>query len=254
MIPSTGRQSGIDPRALWIVTFAFILTVTSFGKYEIARLTPLFLYPVAMTAFYGLSLREIGKRTLVVLPFILLVGLFNPVFDRRALLEAGGFSLSGGWVSFISIVLRSLLAVSSAILLALVSPFDRLCLGLEKMGVPRVLVTQLQFLHRYLFLLKGEAQRMIRAHHLRCPVNRPKIPVKVASSMIGLLLLRAVDRATRIHWAMLVRGFDGEIRLQRPLSFSWVRDGSFAAAWGLFFFLSRFVDLPGILSAWVVAR
>lgn len=155
MTPSTGRQSGIDPRALWIVTFAFILTVTSFGKYEISRLTPLFLYPVAMTAFYGLPLRQLGKRTLLVLPFILLVGLFNPVFDRRAVLEAGGFSLSGGWVSFISIVLRSLLAVSSAILLVLVSPFDRLCLGLEKMGVPRVLVIQLQFLHRYLFLLKG---------------------------------------------------------------------------------------------------
>jgi cobalt/nickel transport system permease protein len=250
----SGRSNRPDPRAFWIVTFAFVLTVTSFGKYEISRLTPLFFYPVAITTLYGVSARSLFRKALFVLPFALLVGLFNPLFDRQALLVVGGYALSGGWVSFFSITMRSLLAVTSAILLVMTTPFDRLCLGLEKMRVPRVLVTQLQFLHRYMFLLRGEALRMVRAHDLRAQGNKPKIALSTAGSMIGLLLLRALDRATRVHRAMLVRGFDGEVRVLQPLRFSWPRDGGFTLAWILFFALVRFVNLPEWLFGWVVGK
>jgi cobalt/nickel transport system permease protein len=254
MTPGSSRADRLDPRAKWIVTFAFVLTVASFGKYEVSRITPLFLYPVAIMAVSGVSVRSLLEKTLLALPFILFVGLFNPFFDREVLLNLGGYSITGGWVSFLSITLRSLLAVSSAILLVMTTPFDRLCLGLEKLRVPRILVTQLNFLHRYMFLMRNEAQRMLRAHHLRSRGNKPKIALSTAGSMIGLLLLRALDRATRIHRAMLVRGFDGEVRLFRPLCFSWFRDGAFTLCWMSFFLLVRFVNLPIWLYGWVVGK
>ena len=144
--------------------------------------------------------------------------------------------------------------MTSAVLLVMTTPFERLCHGLEKMWVPRVLVTQLQFLYRYMFLLRGEAGRMVRAHDLRSRGNRPKIALSSASSMIGLLLLRTMDRATRIHRAMLVRGFDGEVRLLSPLRFSWSRDGIFTLSWTLFFLLVRFVNVPEWLFGWVVGQ
>ncbi len=250
----SSRLDRLDPRAKWVVTFAFVLTVTSFGKYEISRLTPLVLYPVVIGAVYGVSLKALFRKTLFALPFVLLVGLFNPLFDRQILVQTEWFSLSGGWISFFSITLRSLLAVTSAVLLVMTSPFEKLCLGLEKMKVPRVLVTQLLFLHRYLFLLKSEAGRMVRAHQLRSRGNRPKIALSSAVSMIGLLLLRTLDRATRIHRAMLVRGFDGEVRLLSSLRFSWLKDGLFTLSWISYFLLVRFQNLPDRLFGWMVGQ
>jgi len=254
MTPGSSRADRLDPRAKWVVTFAFVLAVASFGKYEVSQITPLFLYPVAIMAVSDVPVRSFLGKTLLALPFILFVGLFNPIFDREVLLNLWGVPITGGWVSFFSITLRSLLAVSSAILLVMTTPFDRLCLGLEKLRVPQILVTQLNFLHRYMFLLRDEAQRMVRAHHLRSVGNKPKIELSTAGSMIGLLLLRALDRATRIHRAMLVRGFDGEVRLLRPLCFSWPRDGAFTLGWMFFFFLVRFVNLPVGLYGWVVGK
>lgn len=250
----SSRVDRLDPRAKWFVTFAFVLSVTSFGRYEISRLMPLVLYPVAIGAFYCVPLKSLLRKMLLALPFVLLVGLFNPLFDRQVMIRTEWYSLSGGWVSFLSIAIRSLLAVAAAVLLVMTTPFDRLCLGLEKLRVPRVMVTQLQFLHRYMFLLREEAARMVRAHDLRSRGNRPRIALSSASSMIGLLLLRTLDRAVRIHRAMLVRGFDGEVRLLKPLRFSWSRDGLYTLAWILYFSFARFVNVPERLFRWVVGQ
>ena len=55
--------------------------------------------------------------------------------------------------------------------------------------------------------------------------------------MIGQLLLRTLARAQRIHLAMLSRGFDGKIRLVRPLHLHG-RDVAFFLGWsGLFVLL-----------------
>jgi cobalt/nickel transport system permease protein len=252
--PGSSPANRLDPRACWVVTFAFVVAVTSFGKYEVSRLSPFFLYPVAMAAYYRISLRGLLARVIWAMPFVLLVGLFNPFFDRHVFLDIAGFKLSGGWVSFISITTRSFLAVTSAALLVLIMPFERLCMGLEKLWVPRVLVTQLQMLHRYLSLLRGEALRMVRAHDLRISGRKPKIRLATAGSMIGLLLLRALSRAERVHRAMLVRGFDGEVRMIQPLRFRLSRDGLFILSWFSFFIVARFVNLPQWLSGWVVGK
>jgi cobalt/nickel transport system permease protein len=252
--PRFCRPDGVDPRAKWFVTFAFLLVLTSFGRYEISRLTPLALYPICIAAVCCVPLGKLFRKIALALPFVLFVGLFNPLFDREIAYRTSLFAISGGWISFFSITLRALLAVSAAVLLAMTTPFERLCLGLEKMGFPRALVTQLQFLYRYLSLLQEEAVRMIRAHDLRSRGNRPKIRISSAASMIGFLLLRSLDRGTRIYRAMLVRGYDGEVRLMKPLDFAWKRDGMFALFWTMYFLTVRFINVPDRLFGWVFGR
>jgi cobalt/nickel transport system permease protein len=61
--------------------------------------------------------------------------------------------------------------------------------------------------------------------------------------MIGQLLLRALDRAQRIHLAMRCRGFDGEIRIFRQLTFNRL-DAAFLLGWSTLFVLMRLVDIP----------
>lgn len=244
----------LDPRAKWLVFLAFTVTATSFGKYEISRLMPLFFFPFAMIALSGVSVADVLRRTALAVPFILLVGLFNPIFDRHVLVTLWGIPFTGGWVSFLSITLRSVLVVSSVVLLSLTTRPDLLFTGLGGLGVPSLLVIQLQFLNRYILLLAGEAQRTVRAHSLRSGGRRSGVSLFLSGPMLGTLLLRSIDRATRIHRAMIARGFDGEVRAACPLEFSLQRDGIFILIWVAFFGAARFIDIPFLLFRWAVVK
>jgi cobalt/nickel transport system permease protein len=70
--------------------------------------------------------------------------------------------------------------------------------------------------------------------------------MSVYGSMIGQLLLRTMDRAQRIHRAMLCRGFDGQIRHAAPskIHFSGLL---FLTGWSGLFILLRFYDFPAWL-------
>jgi cobalt/nickel transport system permease protein len=177
------------------------------------------------------------------------VGIFNPVFDRAQLLEIGGVGISGGWVSFASILLRFSLTVSAALALIGVTGFATVCMALGRMGLPRAFSIQLLFLYRYLFVLTEEGLRMSRARSLRSFKGRG-LGFAVYGSMLGQLLLRTMDRAQRIHRAMLCRGFDGELRLSRNLAFT-ARDLAFVAGWLAYFALVRSVNLPQLLGRFV---
>jgi cobalt/nickel transport system permease protein len=110
------------------------------------------------------------------------------------------------------------------------------------MGMPDVLSTQLMLLYRNIFLLGEETMRMSRARLLRSFGGRG-MGWRIYSQMLGSLLLRTVARAGRIHQAMLARGFDGSVRIVRPLGFA-PRDAAFVAGWSLTFVAMRLVDVP----------
>jgi cobalt/nickel transport system permease protein len=91
-------------------------------------------------------------------------------------------------------------------------------------------------------VLTDEAQRMMRARSLRA-FNKRGTGIKVYNSMLGQLLLRTMDRAQRIHRAMLCRGFTGDIRLNKELKIR-TFDLVFFAGWLAFFIMVRSSNLP----------
>jgi len=231
----------MDTRVKLLATALFTVLVVSFPKYEIAALTPFFVFPVAMAAAGGIPGRLIVKKVLAVSPFALIVGIFNPVLDTEPMLSVGGLVLSGGWISYISILIRFILTVSAGLLLVATTSFPGVCDGLEDFGVPRVFVVQLMFLYRYLFVLADEAGTMLRAHSARSVKGRGVAPHHFVH-MLGTLFLRTVDRSERIYAAMLSRGFDGRIRMLRAkqLRFS---DGLFLMAACAAMLLCRRIEL-----------
>ncbi len=232
----------LDPRAKLVTTMVFILAVVSFGKYEIAALLPFFLFPLALLVAGGLPAGFLLKKLLLVAPFAVLVGIFNPLLDRQALLTLGPLTVSGGWVSFASILLRFLLTVSAALILIASTGFTAVCMALEKLGAPRAFALQLLFLYRYLFVLIDEGARLVRARGLRSFGGRGA-GITVLGSLLGQLLLRTLERAQRIHRAMLCRGFDGEIRLLRPLRIG-RPEIAFTLGWSALFVALRLYNLP----------
>ncbi len=91
-------------------------------------------------------------------------------------------------------------------------------MGLEKLGMPDVLATQLLFLYRYIFVLGEETMRMSRARASRS-FGKRGMGMRVYSQILGHLLLRTYARAQHVYQAMLARGFDGHVRILRTLDF-----------------------------------
>lgn len=237
----------LDPRAKLITTLVFIVTVVSFDKYTLSALVPFCLFPVVLISAGNLPARYIARKVLLVSPFAVLIGIFNPLMDRGILFCMGPVCISGGWVSFFSILLRFTLTVTAGLILIALTGFNAVCLALEKLGVPKPFVVQLLFLYRYIFVLTGEGARMVRARSLRS-FGSSGMGFKTYSSMIGHLLLRTLDRAQRIHLAMCCRGFDGHIRVSRSLKMG-ARDFGFMAGWSLLFVVLRCYNIPMQLGA-----
>lgn len=235
----------LDPRAKVITTLVFIVCVVSFGKYEVSRLLPFFLFPAFLIGMADLPFGYLLRKLLLVSPFVIFIGIFNPFFDREILLQVGSLHISGGWVSLVSILLRFMLTVGAALLLIATTGFPAICMALEKLGAPRVFTVQLLMLYRYIFVLIAEAIRMFRAYTLRSFAVK-KMRYHVFKQMLGNLLLRTIDRAQRIHLAMLSRAFAGEIRIMHHYRFAGP-EFLYLVAFILLFTFMRFVDISALL-------
>lgn len=250
MARGTGWMYQLDPRAKLITTLVFLFTVVSVDKYALAQLVPFLIYPIVLVAAADLPIGYFLKKICLVAPFAVLVGMFNPLLDRSIMLHIGPVSISGGWISFASLLFRFGLTVGTALILIGLTGFTGLCLALEKLRVPRVFVLQLLFLYRYLFVLADEALRMSRARELRT-FDTKGPGLKTFSSMAGHLLLKATDRAERIHQAMRCRGFEGSIHLPAATAFG-IRDLLFVLGWSLLFLLFRLYNIPHIIGTMVL--
>jgi len=237
----------LDPRVKLLTTFAFVVTVVSFPKYSVAALLPLLLYPATLAVLGRLPLGYVAAKLVLVAPLVVLVGVANPLLDRTPVLHLGRVAISGGWISFSAIVVKALLTISTALVLIGVTSFRKLCAALQQLGVPRVLTTQLLLVYRYLFVLGEEARRLTRARSLRSFGRRGR-QLAVHRQLVGRLLLRTLERAQRVHQAMLARGFDGTLHRPETWSLRW-SDGVFVASWCSLFVLCRLVDLPRVLGS-----
>lgn len=237
----------IDPRAKVVVTLVFLVCVVSFGKYDILGLLPFVLFPVVMMTDSGMPAIELGRRLAIAAPFAIVVGIFNPLLDREVIAHLGAIPVTGGAVSYLSIIVRFLLTTSAALLLVATTSMPEVCAAIERMGVPNVLSTQLLFLYRYIFVLAEEVLRLARARSLRSFEGRG-MGVGVYGNILGHLLLRTVSRSQRVFAAMQCRGFDGRVRTRRTLSMTG-RDWLFVFGWSAAFLLFRLIDVPLLLGS-----
>ena len=164
-------------------------------------------------------------RSLVALPFILIA--LPTVFTKPGSplyeLPLGLVTLTAtaeGVEFFASVLIKSWISVTAAVLLTSTTPPLRLLAALRALRLPAILVAVVMLMYRYLFVLVDEAQRMLRARTARSAAIGPRSGgsivwrAKSAGGMAGSLFIRTLDRSERIYMAMLARGYDGSIRQQ----------------------------------------
>ena len=158
----------------------------------------------AALAFAGFTLKALARRLALFLPVITLVAISIPLSQ--------GFTAS--WMQLAgTVIIRGAVSFLAGLWLIRVLPFDSLLSTLYALRLPAVVVASLAMMHRYLFVLWEETSRLRIARKARCLGRQNRIAQWMAGiGMVGMLVIRSLDRGHRIHRAMLARGWDGHIR------------------------------------------
>ena len=231
----------LHPAAKLLTTIAYILLVVSFDKYDLDGLFPMLLWPVLLFQLSGVKLRTCFYKLRIVLPLVMAVGLFNPLFDRAPLLMLGSLPVSGGVVSMLTLMGKGVLCLMASFLLMASTPIDALCAALRRLHVPKMIVTLLLLTYRYVGVMTEELAVMTDAYHLRAP-GQKGIHVSAWGSFLGQLLLRSMDRAQELYASMLLRGYHEHFHYADIPRFS-LCDGLYTLGCTAVFLLLRFVPL-----------
>ena len=236
----------LHPTAKLLATVAFLAIVASFDKYSLGRLVPFVFYPTIVAAISETPYSALFKRLIIALPFCLFAGVTNVIFDRNPALMLGGFTISFGVVSLLTMLLKTYLCVMSVLIFVSVTPFSDITKAMRRLRVPIFFVTVFEITYRYVCVLFLEAHSMYTAYILRSPKGRG-INIKDMGSFIGQLLLRSFDRAERVYNAMKCRGYalNSSSRADRKFSTS---DFVFLATVLIFCAAFRFADVNTLLA------
>jgi cobalt/nickel transport system permease protein len=102
---------------------------------------------------------------------------------------------------------RANLCLLATLLLANTTSPTELLRVLQRLRVPWLFMTTLTLMHRYLFVLAEESERMRRARASRTFTARRRFQWHTLSTVAGQLFIRASERAERIYDAMCARGW-----------------------------------------------
>ncbi len=208
----------LDPRIKVVAVITFMLLVVSTPATAFWSFAVYLLSIFLLVFLSGVPVLYVLKRSLVVVPFVLMVSIFLPFMpDQTGGSISLGFSSISvsyrGLLIFWNVMAKGYIGVVTIILLSSTTPFPRLLQSLISLRFPQVFIVLLGFTYRYIFVLIDEAMRMKRARDSRMFGGRWLWHAGVVGNMIGTLFLRSFERGERIFAAMLSRGFDGTYAL-----------------------------------------
>ena len=173
---------------------ALVLTIVLLPRSQVTGLLLVAILLAGLLAVSVIPLLFLLKRMLLLEPLVLGVAglmLFQP----------------GGGKVFAVVMFKANLCLLTTVMLANTTPFTELVRVLQRLRVPWLFVTTLTLMHRYLFVLADELERMRRARASRTFTHGRRFQWQTLSSVVGQLFVRASERAERIYNAMCARGW-----------------------------------------------
>jgi len=218
------------PPASWFI-FAFYFTI-------------IFILTLAAK----LPVSYVFKRSLAVIPFVLMVAIFLPFFKSGEV--AGSYNIwfwevtitYDGIYAFLNILAKSWLSILSLIWLTSTTRLTHILYALEWLRFPHVLVMILSFMYRYIFVIVDEMMRMKQARDSRNFGGSIFRHLRTMGNMIGTLFVRSYERSERVYTAMVARGFDGHVCVLNQLRFK-KSDAFFGIGLGLVLVFTSVVSL-----------
>ncbi len=210
-----------DPRVKIVSCLMLLVIVVSLRT--LAGLLFALLFTSLMIFGSHLPLGRIVKRLGFVVPMLVVLCLFlpfarpgTPVFKVPLGILTLTYSWEGLQASAI-FFLRLLCGALIVILVTFTTPFHVLLHSLADLRVPPIFIQLIQFTLRYFFVLYDETIRMFRARRARNFKAARNFwsgrTFSTLGGLLGMLFIRSYERGERVYYAMLARGFQGEIRV-----------------------------------------
>ncbi len=204
----------MHPTVKILVTFMYILTVASLGKYHVVQLLIMGVYPILLFSIAVIEPEDFLPKLIIPALMGVSLGIFNPIFNQEIITSVAGIPVTGGLVSFLSLLMKALFTVSASLLLVMTTTIDDLGIGLVKLKVPVQLILLLLLTYRYIILLLKETSKTIEAYRLRA-LSDSGIHFRVWGSLVGQIIIKSYQRAGDVYHAMVLRGYDGKRILLR---------------------------------------
>jgi cobalt/nickel transport system permease protein len=202
-----------DPRALIVAVMLFALVTVSLQSLAAAAVAFMLAAAAAAT---GTPLRDLLRR-IVVFEGLMVVVLISLPFTvpGQPLIGVGPWTATREGLLHAALIILKAHAVVLA-LLGLVGRLEPMALGhaLARIGVPEKLVHLLLLTIRQIELLQQEHLRLRQAMRARAFVPRSDRHTWTSyGNLVGMLLVRSLERSRRIQAAMRCRGFHGRLYL-----------------------------------------
>jgi cobalt/nickel transport system permease protein len=201
----------IDPRlrVAGAVSMAIVVAVS----YQFLTLAAALVLSLLLVLIAQLDLRIVLRRLLAPALFLLLLWAILPwSFEGDTVATFGPVTLTRpGIVLCSQISLKTVALMAAFMALVATMTVDTLGHSLNRLKLPDNLVYMVLITFRYLFVIEQEYQRLVRAMKIRN--FHPKTNLhsyRSVAFLIGMLFVRASDRAHRVHGAMICRGFNGK--------------------------------------------
>ena len=207
-----GWLGGVDPRARIVVAAVYSVVVVACARIEVLALA--FALSITLLLASRLPIKRTLRRMAAMDSFILFMLVLLPfTVPGDPIFTLWGFTAS--WQGVLRAVEIALTANAVVLaLLVLVGTMEPVTLGhaLHALKMPERLVHLLMFSIRYIGTLREEYLRLRTAMKVRG--FRPGTNWHTYRSygyLVGMMLVRAVERSERILGAMKCRGFSGRI-------------------------------------------
>ncbi len=223
----------IDPRSRVVAAVLFAIVVV--GLYQFVALVAAVVLSVAVMVAARMPKGRTLKRMAAMDGFIVFMLAMLPfTVPGETMFTLFGFPASweGLWQA-VRIALKANAIV--LMLMALVGTMESttLCHVLYRLRMPEALVHLLMFTVRYIDVLHQEYLRLRRA--MKARGFRPRNSFHTYKSigyLVGMMLVRSLERSERVLAAMKCRGFSGRIHIIDRMAFT-QRDVWFAGMGGL---------------------
>ena len=240
----------IHPVCKLLLTLFYCVLVVSFDKYHLFGLLVMAIYPIIMYELANISILKTLYRLKILLLFIALFGIFNPLFDKTPLVVMSNIIITGGMVSMLTLLIKGILSLLASYLLIATTSIEGICYALKRLCMPKILVTQILLLYRYIPLFLLEVKHTLEAYALKTTQERG-IRFKTWGSLVGLILLRSMDRANDVYQSMCIRGYRGEFYVFGAKKMRW-HDVVYLLIWAIVLLTLRLVSISEIIGGFLI--
>jgi cobalt/nickel transport system permease protein len=254
------QSSGDSPFHCWDPRIK-LCALTAF-MFFVASLSQIFWAITALITALGavvvarIPLRNSLRRVTAMGTFL---GMFLVVMPLTAVVKAGDTLIVFEGVDWIHFNLRgyslALLICIKAVAIALLAEpllsttsFSVTIQALARLKAPSILCQMLLLAHRYIFVFRDEATRMLKGMRARGFRKQTDMEtLRTIGNFLGMLLVRSFERTQRVFDAMLARGYTGTWpgdMAFRAVTGDWIKGAFWVVLGGVMFVFDRWIVAP----------